>query len=328
MAGTSFYFQLLLGIALLSTLNCCSQATNAFQAAQQLNTSVIVEAAAAVTQQVQGGALESTQPLHFVKQHWQTTQQQHISTNTAEATAASDAAAVQRVLLQEARTSIQLRPIPEDPVPQAASKGQQQHTAPSETASNTASWKAQQQQQHQLQQQQQQQQAQPAQPVISKGFLNHDSHKSLLPIDYKDVILFILSFLVLSLAAGAGIGKRGGGVFCVCVCGGGGVRSPGGGGGGASLRWWWGWGGGRYSWERGEPERGLVERSCCVCAYEETHSGANMQPLHLELHMHVLRRVAAAGGLRHALSRLTAESVKRSRCRALLQFVEGLPSPI
>jgi hypothetical protein len=214
MAGTSFYFQLLLAIALLSTLNRCSQATNAFQSAQQLRTSVIVEAAAAVTQHKQGGALESTPPLHLDKQHWQTTQQQYKASKTAEATAASHAAAVQRVLLQEARTSIQLRPIPEDPVPQAASKGQQQHTAPSGTASNTASWKAQQQQQQQLQQQQ----AQPAQPVISKGFLNHDSHKSLLPIDYKDVILFILSFLVLSLAAGAGIGKwqggeTGGGVF-------------------------------------------------------------------------------------------------------------------
>jgi hypothetical protein len=45
--------------------------------------------------------------------------------------------------------------------------------------------------------------------MIVKGFLAHPEHKSLLPIDYKDVCLFILSSCVLSLAAGAGIGGPG-----------------------------------------------------------------------------------------------------------------------
>lgn len=42
---------------------------------------------------------------------------------------------------------------------------------------------------------------------LSKGFLPQQEHKTLLPIDYKDVALFLLSFMVLSLAAGAGIGE-------------------------------------------------------------------------------------------------------------------------
>lgn len=41
---------------------------------------------------------------------------------------------------------------------------------------------------------------------VKKGFLVHPVHKQLLPVDFKDVCLFILSFAVLSLAAGAGIG--------------------------------------------------------------------------------------------------------------------------
>lgn len=41
---------------------------------------------------------------------------------------------------------------------------------------------------------------------VRKGFLVHPVHKHLLPVDFKDICLFILSFAVLSLAAGAGIG--------------------------------------------------------------------------------------------------------------------------
>lgn len=41
---------------------------------------------------------------------------------------------------------------------------------------------------------------------VKKGFLVHPVHKHLLPVDFHDVCLFILSFAVLSLAAGAGIG--------------------------------------------------------------------------------------------------------------------------
>lgn len=47
---------------------------------------------------------------------------------------------------------------------------------------------------------------------LSKGFLQHPDHKALLPIELKDVALFLLSFMVLGLAAGAGIG---GGVLLV-----------------------------------------------------------------------------------------------------------------
>lgn len=62
--------------------------------------------------------------------------------------------------------------------------------------------------------QQQQQQT----PLLSKGYLQYEEHKALLPIGLKDVVLFLLSFMVLSLAAGAGIGEHAAAHYSMCMC--------------------------------------------------------------------------------------------------------------
>jgi len=55
-------------------------------------------------------------------------------------------------------------------------------------------------------------------PLLSKGYLHYEEHKALLPIDLKDVVLFLLSFMVLSLAAGAGIGEHAAAHCSMCMC--------------------------------------------------------------------------------------------------------------
>lgn len=118
----------------------------------------------------------------------------------AEAKAYAEGVPAGRTLLQGGGASdpnIQLRHIPEDPVPPAVIDNH--HPDPSAAAAvpvGVDSRKG---------------------TMVKKGFLVHPEHKHLLPIDYKDICLFVLSFMVLSLAAGAGIGEgcllrgRGGG---------------------------------------------------------------------------------------------------------------------
>lgn len=117
----------------------------------------------------------------------------------AEAVKQHDAAAHHRSLLQESTQArnIQLRLTPEDPVPPAVTHD----LAATEAAAPAAAGSADDTNGGEVKPR-----------YVKKGFLIHPEHKHLLPVDFHDVCLFILSFAVLSLAAGAGIG---GGVLLV-----------------------------------------------------------------------------------------------------------------
>jgi hypothetical protein len=120
-------------------------------------------------------------------------------------------AALQRVLLQ-ARSAArpQIQQFPAEEVPPTVTPTPSSAAAAAEAEAASA---AKQRQQHHKKHNHQHHKH--AKPPVTQGFLVFPEHKRLLPIDAKDICLFILSFMVLSLAAGAGIGE---GCACVYLC--------------------------------------------------------------------------------------------------------------